>query len=290
MNSPASTLTPPLAIPDGSAELIRDLVHEKTGIYFDRDHLGLLIDKLRPLIQRLGCRSLIEYYYILKDRPEYFQDWRRVLDALAVPETYFWREMDQIHALTRSVAPEWFSKTEDALRIWVGACSTGEEPYTIAIALEEAGLGRRPVQIVASDSSEAALDKARIGIFRERSFRAMAPEIREKYFRQVRDHWLINPDIISRVRFERVNLVMRTETGELARSPIIFCRNVFIYFSQEMVRRTVRQFAERMPPGGHLFVGASESLLNLTNDFELKEISGAFVYVRKGQLAPLNQQ
>jgi chemotaxis protein methyltransferase CheR len=274
----------PLAVPAGAAQLLRDLIHERTGTYFDDDHLDLMIDKLRPLIAGQGFASLLDYYFALKQRPHYAADWRRVMDALAVPETYFWRELDQVRALVDVVVPQWFARTNELLRIWVAACSSGEEAFTIAIALEEAGLSRHPVQIVASDASEAALEKARTGMYRERSFRVTPPEIRARYFQKARDHWLLNPQILSRVRFERVNLVNRAETGELARSPVVFCRNVFIYFSQGVIRQVVRQFAERMPPGGYLFVGASESLLKLTRDFELREMGGTFVYVRKPEL------
>ncbi len=149
-------------------------------------------------------------------------------------------------------------------------------------------MGRYPIQIVASDASEAALQKAQAGMYRERSFRAMPPELRAKYFKPSREHWLLSPTIMSRVRFERANITMRVETGELANSPIIFCRNVFIYFSENVVATTVRNFAERMPPGGYLCVGASESLLRATQDFELREVGDAFVYVRKPELTPLS--
>lgn len=275
---------PELAIPAGSAQLLRDLIHEKTGIEIDERHLDLMVDKLRPLMAAKGSRSVLDYYYTLKHRPHFSEDWRRVSDALAVPETYFWREMEQIRAVADVLVPQWFSRTNELLRIWVAACSSGEEAFTIAIALDEAGYSNKPIQIVASDASESALEKARTGLYRERSFRVTPPEVRAKYFLQNRDRWLLNPEIMSRVRFERVNLVVPAETGELARSPIVFCRNVFIYFSQDVIRRVVRHFAERMPPGGYLFVGASESLLRLTQDFELKEVGGAFVYIRKPHL------
>jgi chemotaxis protein methyltransferase CheR len=290
MNALPSTSQPRIAVPTGVPQLLRDLIHEKTGINFDEAHLDLMLDKLEPLVIKRGHRSFLDFYYRLKEQPHYLEEWRRVLDALAVQETYFWREMDQVRALVDVVVPEWFARGHDLLRIWVAACSTGEEAFTIAMALEEAGLYKHPIQIVASDASEAALERARTGLYRERSFRTMPPELREKCFRPSRDHWLLNPNILSRVRFERVNLAAKTETGELARSPVIFCRNVFIYFSQEAIRRVVRQFAERMPPGGHLFVGTSESLLKLTHDFELREIGRAFVYMRKAQLTPLPER
>lgn len=277
---------PQVALPQGSVELLRDLIHQRAGIFFDQANFYLMVDKLSPLVTAKGFGSLLDYYFFLKDRPHYSEDWRRVMDALSVQETYFWRETDQIKTLVNILVPKWFSKSDDLLRIWIAASATGEEAFTIAMALEEAGFGRHPIQIVASDASEAALQKAQSGTFRERSFRATSPELRAKYFKQVREHWRIDPQILSRVRFERVNLVVRAETNELACVPIIFCRNVFIYFSPGVIAGIVRGFAERMPPGGHLCVGASESLLKMTEDFELQEVGSAFIYVRKPQLSP----
>jgi Methylase of chemotaxis methyl-accepting proteins len=208
-------------------------------------------------------------------------EWERVMDALSVQETYFWREMPQIKCLVDVLTPEWFRKHRMPLRIWSAACATGEEPYSIAIALEEAGWGNHPVQILASDASSAALNRARQGIFRERSFRSLPPELRAKYFTPVQGGFQLNPEIVSRVVFHRANIVSRQEIAPLVSAPVIFCRNVFIYFSPDAIRRTLAAFAELMPSGGHLFVGASESLLKLTNDFELEEINDAFVYIRK---------
>lgn len=286
MNLPSTVERPHIVVPPGSASLLRDLIHETAGIYYDESNLYLMIDKLTPIIVAKGFISLIDYYFFLKQRPHYFEDWRRVMDALSVQETYFWREMDQINALTQVLVPEWFARSKDVLRIWVAACASGEEAFTIAMALNEAGYGQHPIEIIASDASEAALEKARSGIYRERSFRALPPEIKDKYFTPHRQHWLLNPDLMSRVRFERGNLVARAEISELARAPIIFCRNVFIYFSPQMIAKVVRNFAERMPANGYLCVGASESLLKVTHDFDLKETGNAFVYVRKPVLTP----
>jgi chemotaxis protein methyltransferase CheR len=278
------TSEPRIAIADGATPLLRDLIHERLGIYYDEAHFYLLIDKLTPLIRQKKLTSFSDYYFHLKQRPHFSDDWRRVMDALSVQETYFFRETDQINALTKVLVPEWFQRTNQLLRIWVAACASGEEAFTIAMALDGAGFGKHPIEIVGSDASEAALEKARTGIFRERAFRTTPPEIKARYFTPYRQHWSLNADLLRRVRFERVNLVAPTEVNELARSPIIFCRNVFIYFSKEVIARTVRRFAESMPPHGYLCVGASESLLKLTNDFEIKEIGGAFIYVRKPEL------
>jgi chemotaxis protein methyltransferase CheR len=205
------------------------------------------------------------------------------MDAFSVQETYFWRELGQIQALANSVVPAWFKATAAPLRIWSAACASGEEPYSIVIALLEAGLGGRPIEIFASDASEAALQKARRGVYRERSFRAIPEELRRKYFTRVPEGWQISAEIMRRVHFQQANLISAPDISMLANSPVIFCRNVFIYFSPDAIRRTLAVFAARMPPAAHLFVGSSESLLQLTNDFELAEIDDAFVYLRRAR-------
>lgn len=285
MSSLPTSEQSPIVIPEGSTPLLRDLIHERLGIFYDETHFYLMVDKVTPLIQLKKFTSLSEYYFHLKHRPHFSDDWRRLMDAVSVQETYFFREMDQINALTKILVPQWFERTDELLRIWVAASASGEEAFTIAMALEEAGYGKHPIEIIGSDASEAALEKARSGIYRERAFRTIAPEIKAKYFTPRREHWSLSADILRRVRFERVNLVAPAEITELAQSPIIFCRNVFIYFSKEVIARTVRRFAEWMPPNGHLCVGASESLLKITDDFEIKEIGGAFIYVRKPELS-----
>lgn len=268
-------------IPAGVPNLLRDLVHERTGIYFENDRFPTMLDKLHDRVVQHHCHSYLDYYYLLKYEDKGADEWLRVMDAFSVQETYFWREFSQIDALVRTVVPQWFATRASTLRIWSAACASGEEPYTIVMALLEAGLGDLPIEIIASDASEAALARARAGIFRERSFRVLPPELRAKYFRPVADGWQIAPTVMRRVEFRRANLVATEDVFELARSPVIFCRNVFIYFSPEAIRRTVDTFAARMADGGHLFVGSSESLLKLTSEFELREINDAFGYIRR---------
>ncbi len=275
-----------LSVPEGVPRLLRDLIHEHTGIYFEADRFDIVIDKLRDRAIANGCHSYLDYYYILKYQERGPDEWARVMDAFSVQETFFWREVSQIKALTGSVVPKWFATTSLPLRIWSAACASGEEPYSIVIALMEAGLGALPITIMASDASEAALAKAQRGVYRERSFRSLPPELRQKYFTQTAEGWQLSPEVMRRVTFQRANLIDEEEIAPLATAPVIFCRNVFIYFSAESIRRTVSVFADQMPVEGNLFVSASESLLKLTEDFELREINDAFVYVRLPRTGP----
>ena len=270
----------PLSIPDGVDLLLRDLIHDRAGIYFENGRTDLLLEKLRDRALFHQCQSYLDYYYILKYDEKGPDEWRRVMDAFSVQETYFWREVTQVDAFVKRVLPKWFESHATPLRLWSAACATGEEPYSIVIALLEAGLGHLPVEIDASDASEAALQKARLGIYRERSFRTLPQHLREKYFTRMGEQWQLDPAVMRRVRFHRANIVMEDDIARLARAAVIFCRNVFIYFSADSIRRTVEIFARQMAGDGHLFVGSSESLLKITDRFELREIEDAFVYVR----------
>jgi chemotaxis protein methyltransferase CheR len=276
---PGNAPSPPIS--DTAVRLLRDLIHEQTGLFFEDDRLNTMLEKLADRMAVHGSKSVLDYYYILKYEDKGPAEWPRVLDAFSVQETYFWREFDQIRALVDVIVPAWFKRESSPLRIWSAACASGEEPFTIAMALQEAGWGNHPIQIHASDGSEAALAKTKTGVYRERSFRALPAHLRSKYFAPVPGGFRLDPEIQQRVSFRRANLALPFETAELAQSQVIFCRNVFIYFSPLSITRVVASFASVMPDGGHLFVGASESLLKLTKSFELEDIAHAFVYVRK---------
>lgn len=272
-----------LGLPRGAEKLLRDLIHERTGAFFEDEKCDLLIDKLTPLVVERGFGSFLDYYYLLKYDASAEAEWVHVVNALSVQETYFWREVDQIKALANALMPELVARQfGNPIRIWSVPCAAGEEPLSIAIALQEAGWFERvQIEIWASDASQAAIEKARAGRYRERSFRNLPPALRAKYFQAEGGIWQVAPELLARVKWTMANLVRRAEVLPLATAPVIFCRNVFIYFSDEMIRRTVKLFAEQMPKGGYLCVGTSESLLRLTTDFELREINGAFIYVKR---------
>lgn len=276
--------TETLGLNEAAFTLLRDLIHQATGQFFDASKRDLLADKLSPLLVGLGFTSFLDYYYLLKyDTAAAPAEWARVADALSVPETYFWREHDQVKALIEHIIPEHFARTPHGpLRIWSAACCSGEEPLTLALALQESGwLDRGQVKITASDASPAAISRARRGLYRERSFRTLPPKLRARHFTEENGEWRVDPRLHAWVRFEVANLLDAEAVARLASAHVIFCRNVFIYFSPESIRQTVDRFHARMAAPGHLFVGASESLLKITNDFDLSEVGGAFVYLKK---------
>jgi chemotaxis protein methyltransferase CheR len=271
-----------LGLSDSAFTLLRDLIHERTGLFYEGSKNELLTDKLSPLVLERGFQSFLDYYYLLKYDAEAAQEWKRVMDALSVQETFFWREMDQVRALVEVIVPQYFSTWRaEPLRIWSAACATGEEPLSIAMALNEAKwFDRAAIEIYASDASSIAIERAQRGLYRERSFRNLPDHLREKYFSREQGLSPIAKDLHSRIKWANVNLMDENQVAGFATASVIFCRNVFIYFSENAIRKTIRLFAERMTEPGYLFVAASESLLRLTTQFQFQEIGGAFVYVK----------
>ena len=263
--------------------LLRDLIRDRLGVWFAEDRRDLLASKLSDRIVALGLRSFLDYYYRLKYGPGAEEEWSALTDALSVQETYFWREMDQVRAFVDILVPQHVAAGGGAVRVWSAACATGEEPLTLAMALNEAGwFGRADIEIWASDVSPAALEHAARGVYRQRSFRALPAALREKYFTPVEGGWRMDPELHARVRYRRVNLLDPGETAFLDSARYIFCRNVFIYFSPATTAQVVAGFAQRMQRPAYLFVGVSESLLRLSTAFELEQVGAAFVYIASG--------
>ena len=134
MTFPSETL----GVPTTGLPVLLELVHERTGLFFGNGRGDLFAERMAPLVVERGFRSFLDLYYLLKyDESGGNDGWRQVLDALSVPETYFWREIDQIHAVAKCIMPELARKARGPIRIWSAPCASGEEPLTIAMVLEE---------------------------------------------------------------------------------------------------------------------------------------------------------
>lgn len=280
----------PLNLTDNTFIILRDLIHEKTGLFYENSRRELLADKLSSRVIERGFDSFLDYYYLLKYDQSAQEEWQHLLDVLSVPETYFWREFDQIKALTEVLLPQYINQfyslaySCQPIRIWSAACSTGEEPISLAIALNEAGWFERvPIQINASDASIRAINKAKTGLYRNYSFRNLPESLKAKYFSLEGNEWRISEEIHRRINWSVANLSVHSEIEYLAQSHFVFCRNVFIYFSEKSIVKTVNFFYEKMYTPGYLFISASESLLKLKTKFELEEVQEAFVYIKKGK-------
>jgi len=264
-------------------KLLRNIIHEQTGIYYELEKMDILIDKITPLLLDQGMESFIDYYYLLKYDSHYTDEWHHVYDAISVQETYFGREFDHIETLVKKIIPKLANENDcQSLKIWSAACASGEEPLTIVISLSESGWFEHiPIEIYASDFSSKAILKAQAGLFGNYSFRHWPKKLLDKYF-VIKDHqYQIIHSIHERIQWKLINLNNKDDIAQMAGMNIIFCRNVFIYFSDIAIRKTIRHFYECMTRPGYLFTGVSESLLKFTDDFDMQEIGSSFVYVKE---------
>jgi chemotaxis protein methyltransferase CheR len=262
--------------------IFRDLVHERLGLFYEEAQFDQLADRLAPLVVARGMTSFMDYYYLLKYSDD-DGEWGRVMDALAVQETYFWRESDQIRAIVDYVVPSLVEELRgDPLKIWSVPCASGEEPLTLAMMLDEARwFDRAPIEVTGSDASRAAIAKAMNGRYGPRAFRNLSAAMRDKYFTPDGDRWVVDPKLRQRVNYDIVNLVAPDDVARHTGAPIVFCRNLFIYFSDRSITQALEAMARWMPERAYLCLGVSESLLRLRTSFELREIGGAFVYMKE---------
>jgi chemotaxis protein methyltransferase CheR len=270
-----------LELPDDVFRLVRDAIYRRTGIWFTDASRYLLQKRLSPRARELSFDSFQKYFYFLQYDPRADGEFDLIYDLVTTNETYFFREPAQFTAFVEEIVPELVSgKAVKKIRIWSAGCSSGEEPYSIAMLLQEAGwFDRASFEIFASDLNQQVLARARKGHYRETAFRSTDPTLREKYFaRQADGSWHIADSIRNRVSFGRVNLYDEARVAVLGSLDVIFCRNVIIYFDDASKKSVVRNFYNRLLDGGYLLLGHSESLISLSTEFKLKHLKNDMVY------------
>ena len=246
-------------------EQIRNLAHETFGLDLKSGKEELVSARLRKLVRAGGFHSFQEYYrHIVGDSTG--RALAAMIDALATNHTAFLREPDHFEFFRTRVAPQLAQR--ESLEIWSAACSTGEEVWTLACLLNETLPGRR-IRIVATDISHKALRFASAACYPRERCRDMPAAWLSRYF--VADghppqSYSVTPAIRSQVQFERINLVERLPWPH--RYPVIFCRNVMIYFDRTTQERVVQQLSEHLEPGGYLFVGHAESLTRVSHGLD----------------------
>jgi chemotaxis protein methyltransferase CheR len=274
--------------------LLRDLVNGQAGIYFGDDALPVLERRLRDRLGVLGLKSYGEYYQFLRFATSSTSELDEAIDVLTTNETYFFREDFQLRAFRDEVLPI-FSELcapRRRLSVWSAGCSTGEEVYTLAILIAESGLfGGWDVRVYGSDISRRCVAAARRGVYGASAFRAAGPAMRRAHFVDRPDGAHVSEKIRASCHFGHLNLMDADKVRVVGRVDAVFCRNVLIYFDQKSRKKVIDMFYERLVPGGFLFLGHSESLLNISTAFELVHLSEDLVYrkpllsspVRKGE-------
>lgn len=262
--------------------LLRDLINKFCGIYFADDSMFIVERRLRERLSSLGLTDFTQYYHHLRYHPEARAELERAVDVLTTNETYFFREDYQLRAFCDEVLPRLKQEREASKRLalWSAGCSTGEEVYTLAMLVVHTGLfDGWDVRIFGNDISRRVLGTARRATYGASSFRAMLPEY-QRYFVDTPQGRQVHPSIRALCHFGHLNLLDGSRAAIVGRVDAIFCRNVLIYFDLESRRRVIDTFYERLVPGGYLFLGHSESLLNASTAFELVHLSTDLVYRR----------
>jgi chemotaxis protein methyltransferase CheR len=261
--------------------LLRELVHAHCGIFFRDDTRYLLERRLAPRLQALGLGGFREYHRYLRYDPARAAELDEAVDAITTNETYFYREPAQLGAFSREVLPELARALAPLrrLRILSAGCSTGEEAYTLAVLVRESGLfAGWDVEIVGADISRRCLAAARAAAYGEHAFRSPEAEHMRRWFRLRGGKWVVDEAIRSMVRFGRENLLDPGALASVGRVDAVFCRNVMIYFDLPARRRVLAKLHEKLREGGWLLLGHSESLLNVTADFEIVHLTRDLVY------------
>jgi chemotaxis protein methyltransferase CheR len=246
-----------------SLHYLREFMHAHTGIALGADKDYLIHSRLYAVQQAHALPDLGALVQALKVAPEGVLA-QAVVSALSTHETSWFRDRRPFERLRADVLPLWRESPRRELRIWSAACSTGQEPYSIAMLLHEAGLCAPEwrIRLLASDICEDVLARARAGRYGALDMeRGLSESLRRRYFAEAGSHWQVQPDIASMVQFEHLNLV------SLAPSPpvfdLIFCRNVLIYFDRPTQQKVLSALHARLLPHGLLFLGPSESPLGL---------------------------
>lgn len=261
--------------------LLRDLINEHAGIYFTDDARLLLERRLRERVVSLGLRSFGDYYQYLRFSSQGRAELEEATEDLTTNETYFFREEYQLRAFRDELLPRIAreASTRRKLSIWSAGCSTGEEVYTIAMLVAASRLFHGwDVRIQGSDLSRRCLSVARRGVYGPSSFRCMPKELRRAYFQEREGGAWVVDEIRDLCHFAHLNLMDQDRAALVGRADVVFCRNVLIYFDPRSRRRVIDTLYDRLRPGGYLLLGHSESLLNLSTEFELVHLREDLVY------------
>ena len=295
-----ATPTVPIAISEAELKLLQTLVYQECGMYFDERRVHFLQDRLQRRLKSCALDSFYSYYRLLTSR-EGKQELATLLENLTVNETSFFRNKPQLDLFQKSILEEILHRKQGrrdwTLRVWSAGCSTGQEPYTIAMQICDALAYyylRNPLpfempspkplipppwkaEILASDISYSALRVAQEGAYSESQMEPVDYTFRLRYFDKTGDRYAIKRAVKDLVNFDFHNL--KTEFLP-QRNDVIFCRNVMIYFDEAEQKRLIDKFYRCLNPEGYLFVGHAESLFGLTDRFRMIHQNNGTAYQR----------
>jgi chemotaxis protein methyltransferase CheR len=275
------------SVTDPALVKIRDLIYRVSGIFQADNKFYLLADRCQRRMKVIGQESLGDYLGHLTTRPNRAAEMASLLNEITVGESFFFRSQPQIDALTKIVLPKLTAMTSKQsckkIRVWSAGCSTGEEPYTISILLLEQIAQKYPgwtFEIIATDLNENSVAKSKEGIFSDYAIRNVSAPMLVEYFTKQGSLYKIKDAVRANVKFDRLNLQDQAKILFMKGFDLIFCCNVLIYFDGVSKRRTVEHFYNGLLPGGYFFLGDSESLYGIYDQFRLVHFPGATGYCK----------
>jgi chemotaxis protein methyltransferase CheR len=264
---------------------LRDYIYEQCGIYIAETRKYLIENRLSNRLKELHLKNFGEYYHYLRFDANRRAEMTKLFEVITTNETSFYRNPPQLQVFQEKVLKAEIDKLRAAhsrkLRIWSAGCSTGEEPYTLSIILSEVlknELLTWDIKITANDLSEAVLLAARRGVYSDYALRTTPPDIVARYFKKEGNNYQIDAKLKQLISFGPINLNNKAMLKQVERSHIVFCRNVIIYFDDEMKRRVIESFYDNLLPGGCLLIGHSESLHTISRAFKPEHHVGTIVY------------
>ncbi|MEM6506082.1 MAG: protein-glutamate O-methyltransferase CheR [Planctomycetota bacterium] len=262
---------------------LREIIYGRSGIHFQDSKKYVLESRLTRRLEELEFENFDQYLMYLTTGPYQSEEFQEMFNRITINETSFFRNEPQLQTFEERILPQLMEarKATKTLRIWSAACSSGEEPYTLAIQIYRS-LGVRlsdwRIEILGTDISEKVLNIARSGRYHNYAVRSTNPAIISRYFKQDDRHYQLNEDIMSMVHFEKLNLKDTFAARRFGTFDMIMCRNVMIYFDDEMKTKVIDIFHNQLADDGTLYIGHSESLRNLKTGFVQLELPSAFAY------------
>lgn len=285
----ASPFRKDLQITDDEFLLLRDFIYQQCGIFIAENRKYLVENRLSNRLKELNLKSYNEYYNYLRFDANRGKELTKLFEVVTTNETSFFRNPPQLDVFQRIVLTEAIDRARKSgqkkLHIWSAGCSTGEEPYTLAIILYETlktDISNWDIKITANDLSEAVLHAARRGIYNEYALRTTPKEMVDKYFIKEGNIYKIKPELKKLIYFSQINLSDKEQLKRVEKSQIVFCRNVIIYFDDDMKRKVINAFYDNLQPDGVLIIGHSESLHNISRAFQLEHHKGTILYRKSG--------
>ncbi len=269
---------------DTEFQQLRRLIYEKTGIYFQDNKRYLLESRVGRRLSELRLPNGRAYLHMLLNG-QGREEFRQLVNAITINETYFFRAPGHLEVLEQYILPEWL-RTKQQIRIWSAGCSSGEEPYTLAIFLRDRIQPRYPYarfEIIGTDINTNVLQQARQGIYGDYAVRNVPPEYLQRYFVRQGDRYQVCDEIRKMVQFQVLNLADPVAMNAMRNFDLIICANVLIYFDDNMKRRVVQSFYRSLVPGGYLFVGFSETLYGISQAFQPVRFGKAIVYRKEAE-------